>query len=94
MLRPIEDRVMVELSNKESLSAGGIVLPPTETNCVIGIVKAIGPGRTFDSGVLKPMTVQVGDTIYFKQDNAVELQVSGKSYYIISEPVVLAIEDL
>lgn len=92
MLRPIEDRIMVELSNKESLSAGGIVLPPTETNCVIGLVKAVGPGRTFDNGVLKPMEVKVGDTIYFKQDNAVELQVSGKSYYLLGESVVLAIE--
>ena len=92
MLRPIEDRIMVELSNGESKSAGGIILPPTETNCVIGLVKAIGPGRTFDNGVLKPMEVKVDDTIYFKQDNAVELQVSGKSYYLLSESVVLAIE--
>lgn len=50
-IHPLRDRIVVR-REEERKSAGGIVIPDTATEKpVIGIVIAVGPGKTLDNGL-------------------------------------------
>ncbi|MDC7252037.1 co-chaperone GroES [Wohlfahrtiimonas chitiniclastica] len=65
-LRPLHDRVIIELASEETTSAGGIVLPGSATEKPSrGKVIAVGTGKTLDNGQVKAVDVKVGDEILF-----------------------------
>ena len=50
-IKPLDDRILVEQSEAEEVTAGGIVLPDAaREKPQRGKVLAVGPGRLLDSG--------------------------------------------
>jgi len=93
-LKPLGDRVVVEHVESEGKSAGGVFIPDTaKEKPQEGIVRAVGTGRTLDSGTKLPMDVKPGDRIIYSKYSGSEVKVEGKEYLIISEKDVLAIMD-
>jgi chaperonin GroES len=58
-IRPLDDRVVVEVSAAEEMTAGGIVLPDNaKEKPQRGKVIAVGPGKLLDSGERGPLSVE------------------------------------
>ena len=65
-LKPLRDKVVVERSEAEQKTAGGILLPDTaKDKPKEGTVVAVGPGRVLDNGEVKALEVKKGDKVLF-----------------------------
>jgi chaperonin GroES len=67
--RPVGDYVLIEIGEVESKTPGGIVMPETarrrDNATNLGIVVAVGTGRTTVQGIDVPCTVKTGDRVMF-----------------------------
>ncbi len=91
-LRPLGDRVVVERSEAEEKTAGGIVLPESaKDKPKEGKVVAVGSGRVLDNGEVKALEVKKGDKILFSSYAGNDVKVNGEEYLILSENEILAV---
>lgn len=91
-LRPLHDRVVVKRMEKETTSAGGIVLPGSASEAPqAGEVLAVGNGKITDSGEVRAMDVKVGDKVYFSNYAGTTVKVDGEELLIMREDDILAI---
>jgi chaperonin GroES len=94
VLRPIGDKVVVEVFEEEEKTAGGIFLPDTaKKKPQEGRVVAVGPGRVLQDGTRAPMSVKVGDRVIFSKYGGNEVEVDGKEYTILDEDQIYAIRE-
>ena len=90
MLKPLEDRVLVEVDVEESKTAGGILLPDTaQKKSQKGTVIAIGSGKVLDNGERLPFEVAVGDRVLFAKYSGVDIEEGGKKFLLLSERDIL-----
>ena len=91
-LRPLRDKVVVKPSEGEEKSAGGIFLPDSaKKKPQEGKVIAIGTGKLLDDGTIKPLTVQVGDTVVYSKYGGTEVTISGEELVLLDEDQIFAI---
>ncbi len=92
VLKPLGDRVLIEVSEEEEKTVGGIVLASTaQEKPQTGKVVAVGPGRTLDNGELATVPVNVGDTVLFEKYAGSEVKYDGQDYMIFSAKDLVAI---
>ena len=90
MLKPLADRVLVEVDVEESKTAGGILLPDTaQKKSQKGTVIAIGSGTVLDNGERLPFEVAVGDRVLFAKYSGVDIEEGGKKFLLLSERDIL-----
>ena len=90
MLKPLADRVLVEVDVEESKTAGGILLPDTaQKKSQKGTVIAIGSGKVLDNGERLPIEVAVGDRVLFAKYSGVDIEEGGKKFLLLSERDIL-----
>ena len=91
-IKPLEDRIVVQVLEAEQTTASGIVIPDTaKEKPQEGRVLAVGPGRFDDNGNRVPLDVSVGDTVIFSKYGGTEVKYSGEEYLVLSARDVLAI---
>lgn len=89
-LKPLDDRVVLEPSEAEEKTAGGILLPDTaKEKPQQGKVIAVGPGRLNDNGSRTPLAVKVGDIVLFGKYAGSDVEVNSKQYKIVREGEIL-----
>ncbi|EUJ19731.1 co-chaperone GroES [Listeria aquatica] len=92
MLKPLGDRVVIEVIEAEEKTASGIVLPDSaKEKPQEGKVVAVGSGRVLDSGTKEPLEVKEGDQIIFSKYSGTEVTYEGKDLLIIRESDILAV---
>jgi chaperonin GroES len=92
MIKPIADRLVVEVTEAEEKTPSGIVLPDTaQEKPQKGKVVAVGPGRMLDSGEVVKPEVKKGDIVLFSKYGGTEITVNRKEYTVLRESDVLAI---
>lgn len=92
MLKPLGDRIVIELVESEEKTASGIVLPDSaKEKPQEGKVVAVGTGRVTDNGERIALEVNEGDAIIFSKYAGTEVKYEGKEYLILRESDVLAI---
>ena len=91
-LKPLGDRLIVEPTESEEVTASGIILPETaKERPQQGKVLAAGPGRRDEDGKRIQMDVKAGDIVLFAKYSGTEIKMEGKKYLIFKESDVLAI---
>ena len=91
-IKPLEDRIVVEVLEAEQTTASGIVIPDTaKEKPQEGRVRAVGPGRFDDNGNRVPLDVNVGDKVIYSKYGGTEVKYSGDEYLILSARDVLAV---
>ena len=91
-IKPLGDKIVVQLVEAEEKTAGGILLPdsakkkPTE-----GKVVAVGEGRVLESGERNKLSVKPGDRVLFSKYGGNEVTVGVDEYTILDEDQVYAI---
>lgn len=92
MLRPLGDRVIIELLEAEEKTSSGIVLPGSaQEKPQEGKVIAVGNGVIRDNGQRTELEVKEGDRIIFSKYAGTELKYEGDEYLILRENDILAI---
>lgn len=92
MLKPLGDRVVIELVETEEKTASGIVLPDSaKEKPQEGKVVAVGTGRVLDSGERVALEVSEGDRIIFSKYAGTEVKYQGNEYLILRETDILAV---
>jgi chaperonin GroES len=91
-LQPLGGRVIVEPTEQEEMTAGGIILPETaKEKPQEGKILAAGPGDRDDEGKRIAMEVKVGDKVLYAKYSGTEVKVDGKKLLILRESDILAI---
>jgi len=91
-IKPLDDRVLVEQSEAEEVTAGGIVLPDAaQEKPQRGKVIAAGPGKLLDTGERGKGSVKVGDEVFYGKYAGSDVEVDGNKYVILRENDILAI---
>jgi len=93
-LRPLADRLVVEPTKQEDITASGIYVPDTaKEKPQEGKVVAAGPGRKDDEGKRIAMDVAEGDSVLYAKYAGTEVKLDDKKYLILKESDILAILD-
>ena len=91
-LEPLADRVVIEPTEQEEMTASGIYVPETaKEKPQEGQVIAIGPGRKDENGRRIPMDVAEGDRVLYAKYGGTEVKLEDKKYLILKESDILAI---
>jgi len=89
---PLFDNVLVEPLEAETKTASGIILPDSaKEKPQVGVIRAVGKGKTDNNGKLVAMVVKVGDKVMYKKWGGNEIKVGGKEWTLISQDDILAI---
>lgn len=92
MLKPLSDRVVIEVAKEEEKTIGGIVLASAaQEKPQTGNVVAVGEGRVLENGTKVPADVKVGDTVMFEKYAGTEVKYKGNDYLIVSGKDIIAI---
>jgi chaperonin GroES len=92
LLRPLGDRIIIELVESEEKTASGIVLPDSaKEKPQEGRVVAVGTGRVLENGERVALEVSEGNRIIFSKYSGTEVKYEGKEYLILRENDILAI---
>ncbi|MFT4761496.1 MAG: chaperonin GroES [Paraglaciecola sp.] len=89
MMKPINDRVVVQPAQAEEKTAGGIIIPDTaKEKPQRGEIIAVGPGTD-----KVKMTLKKGDVVLYGKYAGQELTYEGVDYLIMKQDDVLVILD-
>ena len=92
MLKPLGNRVLLEVKKEEEKTASGLVLPDSaKAKPQTATVVAVGEGRVLDNGQRAAMEVSVGDTVVFEKYAGSELKYDGKEYLVVKDTDIVAI---
>ncbi|MGP6140108.1 MULTISPECIES: co-chaperone GroES [unclassified Jeotgalibaca] len=92
MLKPLGNRVIIEVAKEEEKTVGGIVLPSSaKEKSQTGVVIAAGDGLVTENGTKIEMTIKVGDNVLFEKYAGTEIKYDGKDYLVVKESDVVAI---
>ena len=84
-VKPLGDRVLVELVEEKETKKGGIIIPDTaKEKPTEGLVRALGTGKTDDNGNKVPFEVKVGDRVLVSKYGGTEIKIDVKEYKIFS----------
>lgn len=91
-LRPLGDRVVIEPSEGEDVTTGGILLPETaKEKPQRGIIVAVGAGRRDENGKLIKMDVKIDDKVLYAKYAGAEIKVNARKVLILKETDILAV---
>jgi chaperonin GroES len=92
-LKPLGDRLIVEPTEREEMTASGIVLPETaKEKPQEGKVLAVGPGQRDEEGKRIPMDVKEGDRVLFAKYAGTEVKLeTNRKVLVLRESDILAI---
>ena len=90
--RPLHDRVVVQRTETEEKSAGGIIIPDTaKEKPMQGTVIAVGAGARDEQGKVHALDVKEGDTVLFGKWSGTEVKLDGTDYLIMKESDIMGI---
>lgn len=92
-LKPLGDRVVLEVLNDTEQTAGGIYIPDTaREKPQRGIVLAVGPGRVNENtGKREEIQVKVGEKVLFGKYSGTDVKLGDREVKILSEKDILGI---
>ena len=91
-IKPLEDKILVQIVEAETTTASGLVIPDTaKEKPQEGKVMAVGPGRVAENGTRVPVDVAEGDVVLYSKYGGTEVKVGGEEYLVLSARDVLAV---
>ena len=89
---PLHDRVLVERTESEEKTAGGLIIPDAaKEKPAEGTVVSVGTGARDEKGARVEMDVKAGDKILFGKWSGTEVTVDGKELLMMKESDILGI---
>ena len=93
MIRPLLNRVVVEPTQTETKTAGGIIIPDAQAaKPSAGKIISVGPGFRKSDGGFAPLDIKVGDDVLFKKHVGITFEDEGTEYLVLTESEVLGVQ--
>ena len=90
-IKPLADRVVIQMVESEETTQSGIVLPGSaKEKPQVAEVVAVGPGAVVDGKVV-PMEVKIGDKVLISQYAGTTVKLDGKENIIVRQSDILAV---
>lgn len=90
-IRPLGDRVLIEVMEEDVQKQGLLYIPDTaKEKPQQGKVVSVGKGR-YEDGKLVPLDVKEGDVVLYGKYAGTEIKHTGKDYLIVRESDILAV---
>lgn len=91
MLKPLNDRVIVKMTEAEEKTKSGIILSSgSKEKPQVAEVIEVGPGGEVDGNQVK-MVVKKGDKVVLNKYSGTEVKYEGEDYIIVRQNDILAI---
>ncbi len=91
-IKPLGERVLVELVKEEEVSKGGIIIPDSaKEKPQEGKVIAVGTGKLDENGKVIPFNIKKGDLVLMPKYGGTEVKIDGNEYQIVREDDILAV---
>ncbi|MFT5435058.1 MAG: chaperonin GroES [Myxococcota bacterium] len=91
-IRPLQDRLLVKRVEKETTTAGGIIIPDTaKEKPQEATVVSVGNGKILENGTVRPLEVKAGDRILFSKYAGTEVKIEGEEHLILREDDIIGI---
>ena len=90
MIKPLTDKVLVKMKEKEETTKSGIILTASKEKPQIAEVIEVGPGKIVD-GEKEEMYVKKGDKVILNKYAGTEVKYENEEYLIVSQSDILAI---
>ena len=91
-IKPLEDKVLVQIAEAETTTASGLVIPDSAAEKPQeAVVIAVGPGRLDEQGKRIAVDVNEGDIVIFSKYGGTELKYNGEEYLLLSARDLLAV---
>ena len=91
-VKPLGDKILVEVLEAEEKTKGGIILPDTaKEEKTEGKVVAVGSGKILDSGKMQPLEVKKGDRVIFGKWGGDDISIDGRKHKILKEADIVAV---
>ena len=92
--KPLHDRVVVEPSQQDEKTAGGIIIPGNaQEKPMQGKVLKAGPGARSEDGKLQATDVKKGDVVLYGKWSGTEVKIDGKDVLIMRESDIMGVLD-
>lgn len=94
-MRPTYNKIVVEPESLPNITKGGIIIPDCaeRQQTLVGIVKAVGPGRITENGTLIPPCVKPGDKILYSRHQGFPIEINGVKYTVMPDVEAIYIFD-
>lgn len=90
-IKPLGERVVIKMMEREETTKSGIVLPGSaQEKPQLAEIVAVGPGAVVD-GKLVPMEVKIGDKVLTSKYSGTEVKLDGQEYTIVKQSDILAV---
>ncbi len=90
-IKPLADRVVIQMVESEETTKSGIVLPGSaKEKPQVAEVVAVGPGGVVDGKEIR-MEVKIGDKVLISQYAGTTVKLDGKENIIVRQGDILAI---
>ena len=94
VLKPLGDRVILEVQKEEEQKVGGIILAANaKEKPQTAKVIAVGEGRVLDNGQKVAPCVKEGDLVLFDKSAGTEVKYEDATYLVVRENDLVAIVD-
>ena len=91
-VRPLHDRLIVQLIEESEQQVGRIIIPDTaKEKPQQGTVIAAGKGKVKDDGRIQPLEVKAGETVLLGKYSGTEIKLDGEDYMIVREDEILGV---
>lgn len=92
MLKPLGDRVILQVEKEQEKNIGGIVIAgATEEKPMTAKVIAVGNGYLLQDGTITQLSVHEEDTVIFDKFAGSEVKYDGVEYLVVHEKDIIAI---
>ena len=90
-IKPLADRVVIQMTESEETTKSGIVLPGSaQEKPQVAVVTAVGPGGVVDGKEIV-MEVKLGDKVLISQYAGTKVKLDGVENIIVRQSDILAI---
>ncbi|CAN1772543.1 20 kDa chaperonin, chloroplastic [Linum perenne] len=91
-IKPLGDRVLVKINNKEETSAGGILIPTSaQSKPQGGEVVAVGEGKTIAGKTIDNSVKVTGAQVVYSKYAGTEIEFNGENHLLLKEDDIIGI---
>ncbi len=92
MLKPVGDRVLIQMKEQEQITKSGIILSQkVQEKPILGVVIEIGDGKRDEDGDFLEMLIKKGDKVIINKYAGTDIEYEEKEYKIVKEEDILAV---
>lgn len=90
-IRLFDERIVVRQHNEETTTASGLILAIDAGKKFQGEVMAVGNGKFMDNGMVRPMSLKVGEVVLFGEYSGQKFKMDGQEYLMMNERDVIGV---